>query len=103
MEFAKKFLSRKFLVAIAAVLAALQNEHLHPWHVALIGVVAIVYIAGEALIDREGVIMRELERGLEVGRDAVEAGSKAEELAGTLLLDAPAPAPTSTTNSSGPT
>lgn len=71
----QKLLSRKLLVALLAIGASLEHSTSTP-HAIVLGVVAVVYIAAEAFIDRAGreQIFGDLVAGVTDGVDTAKRG-----------------------------
>lgn len=78
MDLLSKFASRKFLVAIVAILTAVlgTNEGGDLQHALITAAVAAVYIAAEAAIDHTGNTARlaaAVQSGIRIGRAQAEA------------------------------
>lgn len=77
MDLLSKFASRKFLITIVAIAAALSDTDLAPpMQLGIVGLVAVIYVLAEALVDRAGVklVADGVERGIALGRTAAAAG-----------------------------
>jgi len=73
----QKLLSRKFWLAVLAVVSTLAGLDLEPHQHAVVGIVAVVYLLVEGAIDRkraEGVVDA-VQRGLELGREVSTKGA----------------------------
>jgi hypothetical protein len=64
----EKLLSRKFLVTIVTIVAALTGLNLDNWHIAVVAGVAAVYVIAEALVDQAGAkqIADDVQKGLAI-------------------------------------
>lgn len=77
MDLLAKLSSRKFLITILAIAAALSESDLAPpMQLGIVGIVAAVYVIAEAFVDRAGthLVAEGVERGLALGRSAAAAG-----------------------------
>jgi hypothetical protein len=97
MNLLTKLMSRKLLLAIAAIIVALTEKQLTTAQMAIVAGVAATYIVAEALVDKAGVqvLDRAVHDGLKLGAQA------ADELDDDGFEDDPPPAPKDPATSGG--
>lgn len=73
--------SRKFLITVSALLSALLGADIDPARLAIIGVIAGIYVLVEGLIDKSRAEQfgEAIEKGLAIGRAGLPATSRAEQ------------------------
>lgn len=90
-QFLSKFASRKFLMAAAALAAALTGSELEGGQLFVTGLVAAAYVLAEAFTDRGRVdlIGQHVDDGMTLGRSVLSQGevSQVRELLGALAAE----------------